>query len=651
MRRLRTTQVWPILLLAAELAVFYRKVLFAPGTYTIPWDFHHYHYNLAQYLASALASGRLPLWDPYTYCGQPFFANLTAKVFYLPELAAAAVAAIIGLQHLHWLQTLALVGHIWWAGIGTYWLLREAKAGVTAALIGATAFQMGCYFASQTQHEGAVMGGAWLPMGALAVLKLANGAGYRWIAVLSLCVSGSILAGFPSTTAAVIFALLLLAVSLRAVRSTLIALVTGVALSAVQLLPTIQLSSLSVVKYRADFRAPGSGIRLEAIPSLIYPNYFHVLDLKGYSLPYNFTSLYLYCGLAVLFLAILAVSGKRHPLVIPFAALTGASALLMHGDATWPGRFLNPIVLTITRDSVYPEFFMVSFSFGMAVLAALGAERFAKRRWIPAAILLITIADLTVVASGRPMNTAVLAEEPGVTPWHFDGNVELLNQVRGLVNQSDPPVRIDTVDDSVSWSMMASTTRIPTANGNEPFALESIMTVRRIFCGGVRWGRYYEVVDLDSPILDQIGVRYLITRNPLPPSLKYSLVAEPPGHLIYENLTVSPRFYVARKSGDAPAPDSSVRVKRYLPETVELEVDSRYPGFLVTSEVDYPGWRAYVDGSPVQVSQTNIAFRGVEIPAGRHQVVFRFIPAILGWGAAISSIAVAFVALMTQHRR
>ena len=48
------------------------------------------------------------------------------------------------------------------------------------------------------------------------------------------------------------------------------------------------------------------------------------------------------------------------------------------------------------------------------------------------------------------------------------------------------------------------------------------------------------------------------------------------------------------------------------------------PGLLVVSEGYYPGWQAEVDGVAAPIVPTNGMMRGVVLPAGEHQIVFRF---------------------------
>jgi hypothetical protein len=96
---------------------------------------------------------------------------------------------------------------------------------------------------------------------------------------------------------------------------------------------------------------------------------------------------------------------------------------------------------------------------------------------------------------------------------------------------------------------------------------------------------------------------------------------------------------------------ASVTVIQYSPRRIVLEVDAAAAGFLVASETHYPGWKASLDGVPAELFFTNVAFRGMAVPAGRHEVVMEFAPAILWRAAALSLIAwLAWVAVLGKRR-
>jgi hypothetical protein len=87
-----------------------------------------------------------------------------------------------------------------------------------------------------------------------------------------------------------------------------------------------------------------------------------------------------------------------------------------------------------------------------------------------------------------------------------------------------------------------------------------------------------------------------------------------------------------------------VRVLEYGARQFMLETDAAAPAFLVTSETAYPGWHAWVDGQERAPLMTDVAFRGLPVPAGKHLVKMRFDPEIL-WRSAWLTLA-ASVALV-----
>ena len=89
---------------------------------------------------------------------------------------------------------------------------------------------------------------------------------------------------------------------------------------------------------------------------------------------------------------------------------------------------------------------------------------------------------------------------------------------------------------------------------------------------------------------------------------------------------------------------ASVEVIQYDPLRVVIEAETNQPGFLVLSDLYYPGWEATVDGEPVPIYQANAAVRAVPLDEGTHTVEFRFRPKPLLYGALISLISLISLA-------
>jgi hypothetical protein len=80
----------------------------------------------------------------------------------------------------------------------------------------------------------------------------------------------------------------------------------------------------------------------------------------------------------------------------------------------------------------------------------------------------------------------------------------------------------------------------------------------------------------------------------------------------------------------------TVRWLAYEPNRVELEVATKGAGLVVLGEVYYPGWKAFVDGSPVKLYRADGLVRGVVVPKGTHRVSVRYEPASVRWGAILT---------------
>ncbi|MEW6747245.1 MAG: hypothetical protein AB1486_31310 [Planctomycetota bacterium] len=195
---------------------------------------------------------------------------------------------------------------------------------------------------------------------------------------------------------------------------------------------------------------------------------------------------------------------------------------------------------------------------------------------------------------------------------------------------------------------------------------------------------------LDSRALDLLGVRYLLTREPLSHP-DFALVAQDGPFRVYENTRVLPRAFVAPEARLMASLDEvlqGVRDRTIEPERVVLldpEADekpcaplSTYPagasrvrwlgrstrhidldvessgGWLVVTDNYFPGWVARVDGEEQPIYPAFGAFRAIEVPAGQHRVTMRHAaPAEHAglWSSAAGVIVLLLLPLVRRGRR
>ena len=82
------------------------------------------------------------------------------------------------------------------------------------------------------------------------------------------------------------------------------------------------------------------------------------------------------------------------------------------------------------------------------------------------------------------------------------------------------------------------------------------------------------------------------------------------------------------------------RVRAYRANALDVDVAAS-GGYLLLSEMDYPGWRAEVDGAERPLVRANYAFKALAIQPGDRRVRIVFKPLSLKLGAAITGLALA----------
>lgn len=83
----------------------------------------------------------------------------------------------------------------------------------------------------------------------------------------------------------------------------------------------------------------------------------------------------------------------------------------------------------------------------------------------------------------------------------------------------------------------------------------------------------------------------------------------------------------------------AARVLEYRANEVVVSCDSPQPGFLVLCDNWHPDWKVFIDGEKHRLYQANYTFRAVYVPAGEHEVVFKYISEYFNIGSFISIVA------------
>ena len=186
-------------------------------------------------------------------------------------------------------------------------------------------------------------------------------------------------------------------------------------------------------------------------------------------------------------------------------------------------------------------------------------------------------------------------------------------------------------------------------------------------------------------VLNILGVKYILNKdetingdfNPdyvTFPEDRYKLVWQNGFWQAYENLKVTPRYFITNKyivvensnralrtlfdpkfnekdtlilyedpkirPGDI---SSGVELLEYSSNKVIIKTNSNGDGLLYLSDNYYPGWHAYVDGSETKIFKANYAFRAVSVKNGEHEVIFEFKPKSFYYGLYAAGAAIVLL--------
>jgi hypothetical protein len=372
------TDVGVVLLLACLCLFFFWRIitpnLANRGSFP-EGDFGDQFYAFGVYEAQRLFSGQLPLWNPYTFSGHPFLADVQSAIFYPISLITLLLSLPQGFS-LFALE-LEAIFHFFLAGLFTYLLAKRLLRDRPAALISSLVFTFGGYLTSYPSQQLAILEtDVWLPLILLLLdigLDKSAPAGAKRGFLLPITFAGlafglALLAGHPQSAmyvfyvSAIYFVFRACTKKVRwqpAVVAFGFFALLGFGLAAAQFLPSFEFMRLSS-RAQAHYNEMSGGFPRQDPIQLLLPGSVSVMSP-------------LYVGILPLFLACLAPLIKRSREVIFWACLALGALLLSFGGNTFAYSlfYLFGPGFALFRSQERAAFV---FSFSLALLSGYGAQ-------------------------------------------------------------------------------------------------------------------------------------------------------------------------------------------------------------------------------------------------------------------------------------
>ena len=374
------------------------------------------YYPRRVFATEALREGRVPLWDPYSFCGQPFLANFQSGVFYPVNLALLPFSPARQMGIFVWV-------HLVLAGWGMILLLRTFRLSTGATLIGGLLYALCGLLAVRTGQSTMLAVPAWIPFLLWRTGRTVEGGSLVPLALVYAC---TILAGFPpmliwGSLAALGWAVCRWAPERVASGAAPLARVIagfllGAGIAAVQLLPTAELLAHSD-RIRFDYPTLlSSSWHPAVLIRLLVPDWFgtpfdgdswlHLLKRGNahYYQSFLSTANYIGAGALVFLLAGFRTAWRNGPVRYLLLAAAAATHLVL-GTPLLRVVSALPMIGGARIDRIA---FLVVLA--MAVVAAFGFDRFRqgeKRQVFPVAgALLLALAAAALYFFRREIGSA-----------------------------------------------------------------------------------------------------------------------------------------------------------------------------------------------------------------------------------------------------
>lgn len=329
---------------------------------------------------TTIAGGELPLWNPFIFSGTPFIAGIQSAIFY-------PVNILYLLFETPFAVNLSIAIHCFLASLFTYLFARYIVIGRAGSILSAMTFAYGApyFFHIYPGHLSNFSTMVWLPLMLLGVEAFLRKKEMRYALLAGIPLSIQVVAGHPqylfySTIAVSLYFLIHLIImkELRDVPYLLVGLsvfaLTGLSLSAIQLLPTLELTKYSVrealtYEWVSEFSLPP-----EKLITLLLPDFFgNMVDAPYWGKNYLW-EMSVYLGVIPLAMLAAGVIFERTRPVLVFSLIAAASLILALGKYTPLLMVLYDYVPGFAMFRGLSKFVFI-FAFASSMIAGYGLEK------------------------------------------------------------------------------------------------------------------------------------------------------------------------------------------------------------------------------------------------------------------------------------
>lgn len=359
-------------------------------------DFTEAFYPFQYFAARSFGAGVIPYWNPFTFNGMPFLADLQTGIFYPGN---QIMYLLSGGKLSSWLAQFFIVLHYLVAMLGMWRLSRGLGLSQWGGALSGIVYALCGLMVAHAIHQSMVYHEAWFPWIVLFFYQGVTRRSLFHALVAGLLLGVTMLTGHPQLTLYIVFFLFCLTVfllvrDLRAPRGegsaalgsgilmAALPVVVGAGIFAIQLLPSMELAGLSE---RAAFtyeQTLEGTLGVGQLLTLIVPKFFGVTgpasgpDMQFWYRPepHYFWETAIYIGVVTLILGAVGLASKRLGGLGWFLGGMGLFGLLY---ALGDNFVIHPIFGKLPLFSTFriPPRMTLYLALGGSILAAAGLDR------------------------------------------------------------------------------------------------------------------------------------------------------------------------------------------------------------------------------------------------------------------------------------
>lgn len=620
-------------------------------------DFVEQNVAMRRFVAGEFREGRLPLWDPYTYAGQP---ALSGSLF-APYYPLGWWQTLFPSSFPDWVLPVEVIFHLGIGGVGTFLLVRRLTGNQWAASVSGITFELSGWATGYPMLQVGILETAvWLPWGLWLLERGLARRSWSNLAGAAVVYGVALLAGHPQT---VMYLAYLSAAYYGyrayeyrvqwqfAVGGGLLILFGVLGIGAAQWLPALEAYAYS----------PRLGLTYSEVG-----NGFTWNDLTGILIPNRDTWSPLYLGQLGVIATFVALYKKRNKDVGFWGMVAIVSLLLSLGSNGW----LYPVAYRLLPGfAIFRNQERIALLFMMAgvVLSGYGWHFWTAQltpKSIPQRVFLVVAPLVVVMTLGFADFTKILAP---LSAGYYPSS-PIIDHLRTVADSTWRMSSEGLLPDGPNAGMVY---RVRDIVGNSPLHLAALDEFTDTI-PELRWWQLLNVQHVltermfptDAPVVPVMstdrGVLYQVFVNAVPVWITHEYEIAPNQSTAITH-TANPALDPFRTvileetpslSLTAPDNDETATVTLFEPQRLVTEITVDAPAVVVWSEIAYPGWVVRVNGSEIQALRAYGLLRAAALPAGVHTVEWRFEPPLAYLGLGISGIALAgLLGMMLMKRK